>query len=215
MLKGIYKSVFAIFGIVICSTSLLFAQANEVSLFDGKTLNGWKTVNPSQQSWWSVADSMIICGDEKKLIPENSYLRTDKEYKDFEFRCLFKLTGDPSTGFINSGIQYRSILDGEKIIGYQADIGDGYWGNIYDEHRREKLTELQLKTLNKVIRKNDWNTYIIRCKGNHHELYINGVKTADYYEKDATIPDRGVIAVQIHGGGKAKVAFRDLVITEL
>ncbi len=194
----------------------LYAQPAEtsVSLFDGKTLDGWKTANPDYQSWWSVADSTIRSGDGVKKIPANTYLHTTKEYGDFEFRCLFRLTGDPATGMINSGIQYRSFVKDGKMIGYQADIGDGYWGNLYDEHRRADLVKGDLNTLRHVLRPNDWNSYIVRCRGNHHELYINGVKTVDYVEKDASIPAKGVIAVQIHSGGAGQVEFRDLTITE-
>ncbi|WP_020599482.1 3-keto-disaccharide hydrolase [Spirosoma panaciterrae] len=195
----------------------LFAQSSvkAVSLFDGKTLNGWKTVDPAQAGWWSVKDSVIHSGDGVNKIPENTYLHTLKEYGDFEFRCLFRLYGDPKTGMINSGIQYRSIIEGKKIIGYQADIGNGYWGDLYDEHRREKLVGGDLRTLKHLLKEDGWNSYIIRCKGNHHELYINGVKTCDYTEQDSKIPNKGVIAVQIHSGGVAQVEFRDLTINEL
>ena len=72
-----------------------------------------------------------------------------------------------------------------------------------------------MSTLRHVLNKNGWNSYIIRCRGNLHELYINGVKTCEYTEKDASIPRKGVIAVQIHSGGVAQVEFRDLTITEL
>lgn len=186
-----------------------------VSLFDGKTLTGWKTVDPAHSKLWFVKDSVICSGDGINKIPDNTYLRTTKEYGDFEFRCLFRLSGDPKTGMINSGIQYRSILEGSKIIGYQADIGNGFWGDLYDEHRREKLASGDLSILKRILNEDGWNSYIIRCKGNHHELYINGVKTCDYFEKDSKIPQRGVIAVQIHSGGVAQVEFRDLTITEL
>ena len=195
----------------------VFAQSlgKTVSLFDGKTLTGWKTVDPAHEKLWFVKDSTIRSGDGVKKIPENTYLYTLKEYGDFEFRCLFRLSGDPATGMINSGIQYRSILEGAKIIGYQADIGNGYWGDLYDEHRREKLVSGDLSTLQRILKTDGWNSYIIRCKGNHHELYINGVKTCDYMEKESKIPSKGVIAVQIHGGGVAQVEFRDLTISEL
>ncbi|WP_460965694.1 3-keto-disaccharide hydrolase [Spirosoma litoris] len=185
------------------------------SLFDGKTLTGWKTVDPAHASLWFVKDSVIRSGDGVKKIPENTYLHTIKEYGDFEFRCLFRLSGDPKTGMINSGIQYRSILEGGKIVGYQADIGNGYWGDLYDEHRREKLVSGDLSILKRILKEDGWNSYIIRCKGNHHELYINGVKTCDYIEQDSKIPSKGVIAVQIHSGGVAQVEFRDLTISEL
>jgi hypothetical protein len=194
-----------------------FAQSlpKTESLFDGKTLAGWKTVDPAHSNLWFVKDSVIRSGDGVKKIPENTYLYTLKEYGDFEFRCLFRLSGNPSTGMINSGIQYRSVLEGGKIVGYQADIGNGYWGDIYDEHRRGKLVGGDLKTLKRILKEDGWNSYIIRCKGNRHELYINGIKTCDYAEQDSKIPSKGVIAVQIHSGGVAQVEFRDLTISEL
>lgn len=187
---------------------------NTVSIFDGQTLSGWTTMEPGEAKKWTVSNGTIQSGDGVNKIPVNTYLFTTKTYENFEFRCLFKLSGDPKTGMINSGIQYRSIVEGKKMIGYQADIGEGYWGDIYDEHRRGKLIGGDLTTLRHVLKPNDWNSYIIRCQGSRHELYINGVKTADYIEKDSTIPRKGVIAVQIHSGGAAKVEFRDLTISE-
>ena len=190
--------------------------AKAVSIFDGKTLNGWKVVNPANAKMWSVVDGVITAGDGQNKIPKNTYLGTEKEYGDFEFRCLFRITGDHKTGMINSGIQYCSYTKGTKIIGYQADIGKGWWGGIYDEHRRNKLlVKGDMSTLQHILNPEGWNSYIIRCKGNHHQLYINGVLTADFIEKDEKIPAKGIIAVQIHSGGKAKVEFKNITITEL
>lgn len=184
-------------------------------LFDGTTLEGWKTVKEENQIFWSVVDSVIIGGDGLRNIPENTYLHTLKSYQDFEFRCLFRLTGSHDLGLINSGIQYRSQVENEKIIGYQADIGKGYWGDIYDEHRRGKLKNGNLNTLKHLLNEDGWNSYIIRCKGNKHELYINGVKTCEYLEQDQDIPVRGVIGFQLHSGGNAKIEFKNITISPL
>lgn len=189
--------------------------AKPEQLFNGKDLTGWKTVNPDFMKLWSVADGAITCGNLTDKIATNTYLATTKEYGDFEFRCLFRIQGDDKTGLINSGIQYRSVIEGGKIIGYQADIGKGYWGDIYDEHRRGTLIRGDFSILKDLLKENGWNSYIIRCVGNHHQLYINGVLTADYTEKDLKIPSKGHFAVQIHGGGAGKVEFRDLSVTEL
>ena len=185
------------------------------SLFDGKTLTGWKTINPAFAKKWSVIDGVIVSGDGQNKIPANTYLATTKEYGDFEFRCLFRISGDHKTGLINSGIQYRSLTHGKKIIGYQADIGKGYWGDLYDEHRRGLLIKADTSTLKHILKEDGWNSYIIRCKGKHHQLYINGVKTVDYIEKDPKVPTKGIIAVQIHSGGKAKVEFKNITIETL
>jgi len=186
-----------------------------ISLFDGATLKGWKAVNSENAKYWSVVDSVITGGDGVTNIPTNTYLHTTKTYEDFEFRCLFRLTGDHDKGLINSGIQYRSVIEGDKIIGYQADIGKGYWGDIYDEHRRAKLIGGDLSTLKYILNEDGWNSYIVRCIGNIHELYINGVKVSEYVEKDPKIPSKGVIGIQVHSGGNAKIEFKHVTITPL
>ncbi|WP_262246329.1 3-keto-disaccharide hydrolase [Parapedobacter soli] len=190
------------------------AYRQPVELFDGVTLDGWQPVDPADAHFWTVADSCIIGGDGHTDVPKNTYLRTTREYGDFELRCLFRLSGDHATGFINSGIQYRSAVVNDDIVGYQADIGDGHWGDLYDEHRRELLVPGDLRSLNRILNRDGWNSYIVRVRGNHHELYINGVKTCDYIETDPNIPTNGIIAIQLHGGGAAKVQFRDITITE-
>ena len=162
-------------------TPLAFADdAAGVSIFDGKTLTGWKPVKEENAKFWSVADGVIVGSNGDKKVPSNAYLVYEKEFGDFEFRCKFRISGDHKTGLINSGIQYRSVIEKGKISGYQADIGKGYWGDIYDEHRRGKLVKGDTSKLLENLVEDGWNDYLIRCKGNHHELFINGMKTADY-----------------------------------
>ncbi len=104
------------FGIQAMGQNLV--KENQKSLFDGTSLAGWELVNPTFQDLWYVKDSTIHCGDGKRTISANTYLYTTDEYEDFEFRCLFRITGDPSTGMINSGIQYRSQVHDGKMVGY-------------------------------------------------------------------------------------------------
>ncbi len=102
------------------------------------------------------------------------------------------------------------------MIGYQADIGKDYWGCLYDESRRNKvLVHANAASLAKVLKLNDWNQYKIQCQGNHIQLWINGLKTVDYTELDASIPKTGLIGLQIHGGGKALIQYKNIKITEL
>ncbi len=202
---------------VLISNLTCYAQNKNatISLFDGTSLTGWEVVNPVNGEYWSIVDSVITGGNGTINIPTNTYLRTTEIFGDFEFRALFRLTGDHSTGLINSGIQYRSIIVDNNIIGYQADIGKGYWGDIYDEHRRGKLAGGDLSTLKHLLNEDGWNSYSIRSIGNMHELYINGIKTTEYFELDPHIPSRGVIGVQVHSGGNAKVEFKHITISKL
>jgi hypothetical protein len=202
--------------LVFISAKLLGQEIyNSTPLFDGHSLSGWKVLPEADSGLWKVVAGTIAGGDGVNKISRNNYLVTEKEYANFEFRCLFRLSGDSKTGMINSGIQYRSLIKDGNMTGYQADIGEGFWGNIYDEHRRKKLLTGDLTTLQLLLNKQGWNSYIIRCKGNRHELYINGVKTSEFIEKDSQIPSTGVIAIQLHSGGSAMIEVRNVTITEL
>jgi hypothetical protein len=228
MKKNIRKSIFnqqfnqfsfarlILVAVLIGNFSCNSQKTNETTtLFDGATLTGWKTVKKENSKYWSVVDSVITGGDGLNNIPTNTYLITAKSYEDFEFRALFRITGNHDAGLINSGIQYRSVIEDGKIIGYQADIGKGYWGDIYDEHRRAKLVGGDLSTLKHILNEDGWNSYIVRCKGSSHKLYINGVKVSEYVEKDSTIPSKGVIGIQLHSGANAKIEFKHITITPL
>lgn len=206
-------------GSLTISSHILSAQeaktADAVSLFDGKSLTGWKSVDPSQAKLWSVVDGVITCSNGDQKMPANTYLATTKDYQDFQFTCEFRLSGDHATGLINSGIQYRSVIKDNKIFGYQADIGKGYWGDIYDEHRRGKLIQGNTTELFKKFKEDDWHTYKIICKGDDHKLFINDHLVAEYTEKKADIPNKGVIALQLHSGGVAKMEYKNIQIQEL
>ncbi len=208
--------------------SLLFTYAQEgtpqaVSLFDGQTLSGWKVLNESHHAkYWSVTDGTIQCSSGGEKMKPTTFLYSEKAYEDFIFTCKFRITGDYSTGLVNSGIQYRSIVEQAKphkhwrIVGYQADIGRGWWGGIYDEHRRGNIYKVDAKALLQSAFKEDaWHTYRIVCKGDNHKLYINGILTADYVEEDETIPSKGHFALQLHGGGICQIQYKDIKIIEL
>jgi hypothetical protein len=101
------------------------------------------------------------------------------------------------------------------MTGYQADFGENYWGTLYDESRRNKTIAGQdAKITKKYIKLNDWNDYEIRAENRRIRIFINGKQTTDYTESDLTIPQSGFIGPQIHGGGTAQVAFKNIYIQE-
>ncbi|HEU5145599.1 MAG TPA: DUF1080 domain-containing protein [Chryseosolibacter sp.] len=190
------------------------APKKSTRLFDGKTFNGWEG---DTTHTWRIEDGMLVGGSLTETVPHNEFLATTVDYSDFVLKLKFKLLG--SDGFINSGVQFRSqrIEDPPyEMTGYQADIGDGYWASLYDESRRNKvLVHADTALISRVLRRNDWNDYEIRCEGPRIRLLLNGKLTVDYTEQDPSIPQSGLIALQIHGGGKAEVRFKDIVLKEL
>lgn len=180
------------------------------ALFDGKTLNGWD----GDREWFRVEDGAIVGGKLNQKIPHNFFLSTQQSYSDFELTLEFRLTG----GGTNAGVQIRSqrIPDHHEMIGYQADLGDNYWGALYDESRRNRvLASPSREALAKVLKLEDWNTYRIRCEGRRIQLWINDLQTVDFMETDESLEQRGLIAVQIHGGPPGEARYRKLQIRSL
>ncbi len=147
-------------------------------------------------------------------IPRNEFLCARDEFGDFELRLQFKLIGKGA----NAGVQLRSkrIPNHHEMRGYQADLGDGWWGSLYDESRRNKvLLAADPPLIQRVLKHDDWNDYTIRCEGPRIQLWINGEQTVDYTEPDAAIEQQGLIGVQIHGGPPSEAWYRNLRIKKL
>jgi hypothetical protein len=102
------------------------------------------------------------------------------------------------------------------VIGYQADLGQQYWGSLYDESRRKKtLKGPDAETTKRIVKPDDWNDYVIRAEGRRIQLWLNGVQTVDYTEDDPAVEASGVIAVQIHSGPPTEAWYKDITIVDL
>jgi len=179
-------------------------------LFDGKTFSGWE----GNLEVFRIEDGAIVGGSLTRDVARNEFLCTEKEYGDFELTLKFKLIGKGA----NAGVQFRThrIPNHHEVSGYQADMGDGWWGCLYDESRRNKvLARADDKLMKRILKRDEWNEYTIRCVGKRIQLILNGEMTVDYTEEEADIEDRGVIALQIHGGGPSEAWYKDIEIKEL
>lgn len=182
-------------------------------LFNGRDLTGWE----GDAKTWRVEDGCITAGDMVARVPRNEFLATTKGYENFDLSLQFRLQG--TEGFVNSGVQVRSVRipNHFEMFGYQADIGAGWYGALYDESRRNAVISpvFDPAALAGVLKPGEWNEYRIRAEGPRLRLWLNGVLTTDFTETNAKVPLDGLIALQIHGGGKTKVQFKDLQLAEL
>lgn len=179
-------------------------------IYDGKSFAGWH----GNEAIFRIEDGEIVAGSLTEKVEKNEFLRSDKEYDDFELKLDFKLLGEKT----NAGVQIRTaeIPNDHEVSGYQADLGTGYWGCLYDESRRRKILAGPDKEKRDFpVRMDDWNTYRIRCEGPRIQLWINGVQTVDFTEEDASIPLKGIIALQIHGNLVNQVHYRNVRLREL
>jgi hypothetical protein len=182
-----------------------------VAIFDGRTFDGWE----GNLKIFRIEDGAIVGGSLKEKIVRNEFLCTTRPYGDFELRLKVKLLGGDAA---NAGVQFRTkrIPNDHEVSGYQADMGLGWWGALYDESRRKKILLGPDQTKMKDVIKNDeWNDYVIRAEGKHIQLWINGVQTVDYMEADPQIDATGVICPQIHAGPPAEAWYKDITIVNL
>ena len=194
-------------------TALLMNQSTPSKLFDGKTFAGWEG---DTEKTWRIEDGAIVGGSLETVVPRNEFLATTKTFTDFELKLAFRIEGDASKA--NAGVQFRSkrIPNHHEVSGFQADIGQDYWGALYDESRRTKvLARPDKELLPKLATMNAWHSYTIRTEGARIRLWIDDQLTVDYTEKDDAIPRTGIIAPQVHGGAKVLVRYKDIYITEL
>ena len=190
-------------------------EAGFVSIFDGKTLNGWE----GKKKFFRVENGAIVAGFLNARIPNNEFLASKKEYGDFELRFDAKMVGQGN----NAGVQFRSqrIPNNHEMIGYQCDIGGwskgAIWGFLYDESRRRKmLAEAPQDELKKHVHpKGEWNSLAVKAQGSHIQIWLNSYQTVDFTESDANIPREGRFGLQIHSGPPAECHYRKILIKKL
>lgn len=177
-------------------------------LFNGQDLTEFIVDTPGL---WSVKDG-VLTGRHEGL-KYNDFLRTRKHYRNFILKFEFQLVN----GEGNSGVQFRSkpVPDSHEVEGYQADIGQQYWGCLYDESRRKRILAQAPPESLEGLDKTAWNRYEIEARGHRIILRLNGKTTVDYIEPEDGIAQDGFIAFQVHSGPPITVHFRNIQISEL
>jgi len=181
------------------------AVAQKVKLFNGKDLTGWKIYGTEK---WYVENGLLVCesGPDKQY----GYLATEQHYDNFELTLEFKQGADG-----NSGVFFRSTIDGTKITGWQVEVAPpkNNTGGIYESYGRGWLIKPD-SALDQYLKYGEWNKMKIRVENGTVTTWLNG-------QQMITLTDvkigagKGSIALQIHDGGGIKVQWRKLVLKQL
>jgi hypothetical protein len=192
-------------------------EAGFVSLFDGKTLDGWTPQDPALKDAFKVEDGAILTHGQFTHLFYSGPVN-DHQFKNFELRAEFKMA--PSS---NSGIFFHTENPGPKKKvekGYECQIcGDSYakdpkkTGSLYDVEDVKKSAAPD----------NEWSTYVIRVEGKHIVLTVNGKTTVDYTEptppnrkkgREGRVISSGTFALQAHDPN-SKCWFRNIRVKAL
>ena len=201
---------------IVCPVIASDEETGFVSLFDGKTLDGWTPQDEATASAFKVEDGAILCNGSFTHLFYSGKVG-DASFKNFELRAEFKTS--PRS---NSGIFFHTENPGAKKKvdkGYEAQIcgDDGKdpkkTGSLYDV---EDIKQSAAKD-------DEWATYVIRVEGKRILLQVNGKTTVDYTEPDppnrkkgreGRVLSRGTFALQAHDP-VSKVAFRNIRVKAL
>ena len=179
--------------------SLGKTAAEDKSIFNGTDLAGWQGNAP----YWRVEEGAIV-GSSDVEIPKNEFIWSGVEVRDFYLVLEVQLA--PNTA--NAGIQFRSkkVDDGGQASGYQADMGQGYWGRLYHEHGRGMLDSTD--TAEPAVKPGEWNRYEILAVGPAMWISINGAVGAACLDTNKDAERSGQIAFQIHSGAPQTARYR-------
>jgi hypothetical protein len=181
-----------------------------VSLFDGKSMNGWK-VNENAASW-SVKDGNLVCQGERSHL---FYVGDDKPFKNFHFKA--EVMTEPNS---NAGIYFHTKYQesGWPKYGFECQVNLSYKS---DPRKTSSLYAVK-DVLEAAAKDNEWYLQEIIVVGNKVTLKVNGKTLVEYDEpadqkagSDFTRKlDEGTFALQAHDPG-SKVYFRNLRVKRL
>jgi hypothetical protein len=208
-----YLKTFSIATLVTLAAATLPAQDKGwVSLFDGKTLDGWK-VGVNATSFKVEDGAIVINGPRAHLYyvgPVNNH-----EFKNFEFKADVMTT--PGS---NSGIYFHTAYqeDGWPSKGYEVQVNNSHT----DPKRTAGLYGIK-DNMEAPAKDGEWFTMQITVQGKHVTTSVNGKTIVDYTEPDnadrpADMKDRlissGTFALQGHDP-KSKVFVKNIMVKPL
>jgi hypothetical protein len=178
-----------------------------VVLFNGKDLSGW--VNVGQEKW-EVEDGTL---HGLAVTSGYGYLQTEKSYKDFHLSMRFKCEGNGNSGVffhVNFKPGTATVTRGPQ---FEIDCVLGrHTGGVYDQSRQWLVWPAPENE--SVVRRDEWNDYLLKVEGNRYISRLNGVMMIDYTDPRPESPD-GPIALQLHSGGEGNMRFKDIIIRDL
>ena len=197
-----YLIIVVIFMAISCGET---KKSEIISLFNGENLDGWIIYGTEK---WYVEDNELVCesGPDKQY----GYLGTEKNFDDFVLSLQFKQENNG-----NSGVFFRSTVDGTKVKGWQVEVAPPglHSGGIYESYGRGWLIKPD-SSKDSIVKMGDWNDMKIKVIGNDVTTWINNTEMIKI--KDSIIGKGiGGVALQIHDGGGIKVRWKNLKIKKL
>lgn len=178
-------------------------KSDRQPLFNGKDLAGWKVPDPNP--FWKVMDGVLVGENDEKL--KGNVLRTEHSYQDFVLELEARWTGE-----IDSGVLFRNP-ELQVQLGVSRSLKQDMTGSFYVtkttfQPKSGYPDVAQAKNIGKLFKQGDWNRFRIEAKGGTFTVWLNGEQVSQFVDVNYT--GAAPIGLQIHGGLKMKIEFRNI-----
>jgi hypothetical protein len=205
---------------VLLLTAVTGLADEEITLFDGKSLTGWKPSKNSPEGTYKVADGVLqIRGGQGHLYYVGNLDKDGKAkftFKNFEFTAKVKTYKGA-----NSGIYFHTAYQdgGWPAAGYECQVNATHG----DKKKTGGLYAVKDVMDTPAAPDDEWFDYRIRIEGKHIQIWINGKQTVDFTEPADWTPPKGMagrklatgtFALQAHDPG-CKVDYKDIKVVLL
>jgi hypothetical protein len=190
---------------LLLALALLAACDTSVSLFDGKSLEGW-TCDPVEQAGdWKAVDGVLLGENPGE---KASIIWTTSDYRDFEVECEYMtLSDDYDTGIFIRGLTHQ------VQIGISRSLQKDMTACIYAPEDELGAYPGQTDKVTEIHKPGEWNHLKVIATGKRIQTFLNGEAMVDYTGK--VLVDEGPIGLQLHGGVHMAVKFRNIKVREL
>jgi Domain of Unknown Function (DUF1080) len=201
---------------VLLSAVLLLSATNQkpkwISLFDGKTLNGWK-VGANAETFKVEDGAIVVNGKVAHLFYDGKVGNHD--FTNFELKLdIMTMPGSNSGVYIHT--QYQESSWPKKGYEVQVNNSQGDWRRTGGLYAVQDIKEPPAKD-------NEWFTMHIVVKNKNIKVSVNNKQLVDYTEPENAVREKGMegrllssgtIALQGHDPN-SKVLYKNIKLKVL
>ena len=190
---------------VLAIAIILAGCDSSVSLFDGKSLEGWECDPLEQAGDWKAVDGEMLGENSGE---QASIIWTRQSFRDFEIDLDYiTLTDDYDTGIFIRGLTHQ------VQIGISRSLQKDMSACIYAPKDEKGSYPGQTDKVADIHKVGEWNHLKVIVNGKRIQTILNDEPMVDY--TGIALVDEGPIGLQLHGGVHMSVKFKNIQVREL
>jgi hypothetical protein len=184
---------------------MLVGCDSSISLFDGKSMEGWECDPLKQAGDWKALDGELLGENPGE---QASIIWTNQKFRDFEMELDYiTLTDDYDSGIFIRGLTHQ------VQIGISRSLQKDMTACIYAPEDKQGSYPGQTDKVTAIHKILEWNHLKVIVTGKRIQTFLNEEPMVDY--TGVVLEDEGPIGLQLHGGVHMSVKFKNVKVREL